>query len=199
VGLALAELGVGRNDVDVEVLDEGSKGIFGLLRSRPARIKVTVRENPIERVETFLTGLCERMGAPATVTVRSENSEEIVLSLETPNGGLLIGKRGQSLDAMQYLASVIYGRTTGPDQRRRLVLDVGDYRARRAQTLERLAVNMASKVKRTRQKVVLEPMDPYERRIIHMALQNDQAVYTYSEGDEPNRKVIIALKNAKSE
>jgi spoIIIJ-associated protein len=120
------------------------------------------------------------------------NDDHVVINLRGEDLGILIGKHGQTLDALQYLTNLAANRDA--DERSRIVIDVEDYRKRRAETLSRLAMRLADKVKRRGERVVLEPMSPQERKIIHMALQSDNRIMTYSEGDEPYRKVVIALK-----
>ncbi len=191
IQLALEELQVDRDRVEVEVLEEASKGLFGLLGVKPAKIQVTVLENPLETVVHFVQGVCKRMGADVTAQV-AEVEDAVTMDITGQNLGLLIGKHGQTLNALQYLANVVFNRSTKEHQR--LVLDIGGYRARREETLVRLAERLAEKAKRTGRKVMLEPMNAQERRIIHTALQGDKHIVTFSEGEEPYRKVVIALK-----
>ncbi len=122
----------------------------------------------------------------------NKDEDATYLNLHGEDMGVLIGKHGQTLDSLQYLTNLVANKNTG--ERVRIIIDVEDYRVRRKKTLERLAINLAEKVKRTRIKAALEPMNPYERKLIHIALQNDRDIVTYSEGDEPYRKVIIDLK-----
>ena len=193
IELALAELNVTRDRIDYEVVEVPSKGLFGFIGSKLARVKVTVRAiDPIEEAKEFLVKVFEAMN----ITVLLEkitHEDHVIINLRGNDLGVLIGKHGQTLDALQYLTNLAANRDA--DERSRIVLDVEDYRKRRAETLSRLAMRLADKVKRRGEKVVLEPMSPQERKIIHMALQNDYRVVTYSEGDEPYRKVVIALKN----
>lgn len=191
VQVALAELGLKAEQVEVTVLDEPTKGFLGLLGGRPARVRVTARPDPIGRASEFLQGVCQRIGAEVTVSIKSQ-SENIELDIDGENLGLLIGKHGQTLNSLQYLANVVYNRNT--EEHARLLIDVGGYRARREDALRMLAERLAEKAKRTGRRVILEPMSAQERRIIHTALQDDKLVVTYSEGDEPYRKVVIALK-----
>jgi spoIIIJ-associated protein len=193
IELALAELNVTRDRIDYEVVEVPSKGLFGFIGSKLARVKVTVHAiDPVEEARGFLAKVFEAMN----ITVLMEkmtHDDHVVINLRGDDLGVLIGKHGQTLDALQYLTNLAANRDA--DERSRIVLDVEDYRKRRAETLSRLAMRLADKVKRRGEKVVLEPMSPQERKIIHMALQNDYRVVTYSEGDEPYRKVVIALKN----
>lgn len=152
---------------------------------------------PVEKLcdtaEDFLDKVCSNMGIEATFEVSCEREECLInVNIVGQDMGLLIGKRGQTLDALQYLTSLVVNKESGTYFK--VKIDTENYRARRKETLENLARNIASKVKKTRKPVALEPMNPYERRIIHSALQNDKMVETYSEGEEPNRKIIIAMK-----
>ena len=164
--------------------------------SRPVKVKI-IPEDELNRMKTdaskFLVDVLGKMGITATVTC-DYVPEDYTLNIELKGDdmGVLIGRRGQTLDSLQYLVSLIVNKGTA--EYVRVKVDTENYRSRRKDTLENLAKNMAFKVKRTRRPVSLEPMNPYERRIIHSALQNDRYVTTHSEGDEPFRKVIITLK-----
>jgi len=193
IELALAELDVTRDRIDYEVLEVPSKGLFGFIGSKLARVKVTVHAiDPVEEAKVFLTKVFEAMNISVSME-KMTHDDHVVINLRGEDLGVLIGKHGQTLDALQYLTNLAANKDAS--ERSRIVLDVEDYRKRRAETLSRLAMRLADKVKRRGEKVVLEPMSPQERKIIHMALQNDYRVVTYSEGDEPYRKVVIALKN----
>ena len=192
VDLALVELGAARQQVDIAVLEEPTKGLFGILGGRLARVKVTRRILPEEKTITFLIELAERMGTFGVVCSEGEAEDEnLKLELAGTNAGRLIGKRGQTIEALQVLAAVVYSRAGG---NRRVLLDVNSYRAKREESLVELALKLAAKVKGSGRRVIMEPMGAYERRVIHVALQNHQEVVTYSEGDEPFRKVVIALR-----
>lgn len=151
-----------------------------------------VEENTISACKTFITDVLAAMGME-NVTVTAEIDEEgaLCINMDGPNMGIMIGKRGQTLDSLQYLTNRVANKMQ--DGYVRVKLDTEDYRRRRKQTLENLAKNIASKVKRTRRTVSLEPMNPYERRIIHSALQSDPSVSTHSEGEEPYRRVVVTL------
>ena len=151
-----------------------------------------VEPQTIETCEKFIYDVMNAMGME-DVKVTSAVDEEGALSInmEGSNMGILIGKRGQTLDSLQYLTNRVANKMQ--DGYVRVKLDTEDYRRRRKETLENLAKNIASKVKRTRKTVSLEPMNPYERRIIHSALQSDPAVSTHSEGEEPYRRVVVTL------
>ncbi|WP_371365067.1 hypothetical protein SRRS_54980 [Sporomusa rhizae] len=192
IELALAELEVTRDRIDYEVLEVPSKGLFGFIGSKLAKVKVSVRMiDPVEEAKKFLESVFKAMN----ITVFMEkltHDDHVVINLRGEDLGVLIGKHGQTLDALQYLTNLAANRDAA--ERSRIILDVEDYRKRRAETLSRLAMRLADKVKRRGERVVLEPMSPQERKIIHMALQDDSRIVTYSEGDEPYRKVVIALK-----
>jgi len=182
--------------IEYEVTDKGSSGLFGFIGSKPVVIKARkkeVTEDVVKTAEEFTDSLFKAMGEEVTATV-SMNDEKDTMDIEFagPNMGVLIGKRGQTLDSIQYLISLVVNKNS--DSYIRVRVDTENYRDRRKATLENLAKNIAFKVKRTRHSVVLEPMNPYERRIIHSALQGDKYVETHSEGDEPYRKIVVTLK-----
>lgn len=191
VQVALKELNVSYENVAVEVLEEPSKGLFGFIGGKLAKVKVTVKPNPVNVAKDFLASIFETMKLKVFMEKMS-NDDHVTINLRGEDLGLLIGKHGQTLDALQYLTNLAANRDV--EERVRIVLDVEDYRKRRTETLSRLANRLADKVKRRGEKVMLEPMSPHERKIIHMALQDDHRVFTYSEGEEPYRKVVIALK-----
>jgi spoIIIJ-associated protein len=192
IELALAELGVSRDRVDHEVLEVPSKGLFGFIGSKLAKVRVAIRPiDPVDEATQFLKSVFKAMKVNVSME-KVTNDDHVVINLRGEDLGILIGKHGQTLDALQYLTNLAANRDA--DERSRIVLDVEDYRKRRAETLSRLAMRLADKVKRRGERVVLEPMSPQERKIIHMALQSDNRIMTYSEGDEPYRKVVIALK-----
>ncbi|WP_317423398.1 RNA-binding cell elongation regulator Jag/EloR [uncultured Acidaminococcus sp.] len=239
VKAALAELGVSRDQAEVEVLEESKPSLLGLFGGRDAKVRVTVKEAepeapaapelaeeaapeaaeaPVEKTEAapqedakasadreeerqaaaaaakaFLEEIFRAMGMDLLIEkFISRKDEEIILKIHGDGIGVLIGKHGQTLDALQYLTNLAGNR--GRKNWNRIIMDAENYRERRRETLERLARNLADRVKRTRKKAMLEPMNPYERKIVHMSLQNDPAVTTYSEGEEPYRKVVIDLK-----
>lgn len=192
---ACQKLGVTSDRLDYEVIDEGSSGFLGI-GSKPAVIKAAVKNEEIsveDKAKKFLNDVFAAMNMTVVVDVKhDETSEEMSIDLSGDDMGVLIGKRGQTLDSLQYLVSLVVNKET--ENYIRVKIDTENYRERRKETLENLAKNIAYKVKRTRRSVSLEPMNPYERRIIHSALQNDKYVTTYSEGEEPFRKVVVALK-----
>ena len=148
-------------------------------------------EEAIRRAETFLKEMFRTMEMEVEITSSFED-DTLSVDIAGEDMGILIGKRGQTLDSLQYLTSLVVNK--GKASYVRVKLDTEDYRNRRKATLENLAKNIAFKVKKTRRPVFLEPMNPYERRIIHSALQNDPYVTTHSEGDEPCRKVVVTLR-----
>ena len=187
---ALIELQTTSDKVEYEVVEEGSKGIFGI-GSKPAIIKARRKETIEDIANDFITEVCNAMGIAAKADILVDG-QEMDINLIGDDMGVLIGKRGQTLDSLQYLISLVVNKKS--DTYYKIRLDSQNYRARRKETLENLARNIAFKVKRTKRPVSLEPMNPYERRIIHSALQNDNYVKTESKGEDPNRYVVISLK-----
>ena len=191
---ATVSLGVTSDQIKYEVLEEGSTGFLGL-GSKDAVIKVVIstEEDPKDVANEFLKGVFEAMQLEVNISMEYEEADKTLsIDLAGPEMGVLIGKRGQTLDSLQYLTNLAVNRSA--ENYTRVKIDTEDYRRRRKETLENLAKNMASKVKRTKKAVTLEAMNPYERRIIHSALQNDNNVTTHSEGEEPYRYVVITLK-----
>jgi spoIIIJ-associated protein len=192
VRLALHELQVEEDRIEYEVLEAPSKGLFGFIGTKPAKIRVTIKPiDPAQVALDFLKTVFDLMKLEVQIE-RVGQEDSINFNIRGNDLGILIGKHGQTLDALQYLTNLTANRDV--DSKVRIILDVEDYRQRRADTLNRLAARLADSVKRRGEKVVLEPMSPNERKIIHMALQNDQRIITYSEGEEPYRKIVIALK-----
>ena len=193
---ALAELGLPESRVSYEVIEEPSKGFLGIIGGKLAKVRVTVRElSPLEKAENFLKEIFSSMHLDVKME-REDKEESYIFNLVGENLGILIGKHGQTLDALQYLTTLAANRGL-LEEKIRIILDVENYRSRREETLRRLAVRLADKVRRTGEKVMLEPMNRHERKIIHMALQDNYRVVTYSAGDEPYRKVVIEPKNHK--
>ena len=190
---ACKKFGVTSDNLDYEVIEEGSNGFLGL-GAKPAVIKAGVKVlSPGEEAKKFLADVFAAMDMIVTVDVSYDEAEKNMdIDLSGEEMGVLIGKRGQTLDSLQYLVSLVVNKDT--EDYIRVKVDTENYRLRRKETLENLAKNIAYKVKRTKRSVALEPMNPYERRIIHSALQNDRYVTTYSEGEEPFRHVVVALK-----
>lgn len=188
---ASAELGIVSDELVYEVESEGSTGFLGLF-SKPAVIKVQPKVSMEKRAFEFLDKLFKAMKVETEIKISTDDAGNMDIELSGPDMGILIGKRGQTLDSIQYLTSLYVNKES--DSYIRVKIDTENYRERRKETLENLAVNIAKRVKRTRKTVFLEPMNPYERRIIHSALQNDKFVETHSEGEEPYRKVVVTLK-----
>jgi len=188
---ALKILGASRDEVDVKIIDEGTSGFLGLFGGRPARISVSRKKGPVEIVEQFLEEVSTAMGMTVQLNI-SRKDKLLHVNLIGQNMGILIGKRGQTLDSLQYLTNLVVNRCGVPEFS--VILDTENYRKRRRETLEALALSLARKVKVTKKNVVLEPMSRYERHIIHIILQRDPNVRTYSDGNEPYRNVVIAPK-----
>lgn len=189
---ALIELGTTSDKLEYEVIEKGSAGFLGI-GAKPAIIHARKKESIQDNAVDFLAQIFEAMKMEVEITAAfNEEEKELSINLEGDDMGILIGKRGQTLDSLQYLVSLIVNKNS--DGYLRVKLDTENYREKRKKTLETLAKNIAYKVKRTKRPVSLEPMNPYERRIIHAALQNDKYVLTRSEGEEPFRHVVIALK-----
>ena len=191
---ASIELGIASSDLVYEVESEGSTGFLGMF-AKPAIIKVQPKVPVEKRAKEFLDKLFEAMKVETEVKIEMDKeNNRMDIELSGPDMGILIGKRGQTLDSIQYLTSLYVNKES--DAYIRVKIDTENYRERRKETLETLAKNIAYKVKRTRRSVYLEPMNPYERRIIHSALQNDKYVCTKSEGEEPYRNVVVMLKRS---
>ncbi len=179
-------------NMEYEVIEKESKGLLGMF-SKPAKIRAKLKFSIDGVAKNFLDKVFKAMGIDATAeVVYDKEGENVDINIVGDDMGVLIGKRGQTLDSLQYLTSLVINKNN--EGYLKVKLDTENYRERRKETLENLAKNIASKVKRTHKQVSLEPMNPYERRIIHSALQNDKYVETHSEGEEPFRKVVISLK-----
>jgi spoIIIJ-associated protein len=191
---ALLELDSKEEDVKVEILDEPSKGLFGLIGAKEAKIKVTLINDPVKLADTFLSKIFDAMGIKASNQIRKEDNVLYVevKDISPSDMGILIGKRGNTLDSIQYLLSLALNKKR--EDYIKVVVDSEGYREKREDTLIKLANKMAEKAKYSRRPVKLEPMNPYERRIIHSTLQSVEGVNTYSEGDEPFRRVVIVAK-----
>ncbi|GAA0136048.1 protein jag [Paenibacillus sp. YSY-4.3] len=219
----LAKLGTTEDKVAVNVLEQPSKGFLGLIGVKEAKVELTLLEetvseplqgsrsshtvpvaaledevsderDPYEEAASFVRDVGENMGLQVTVEIEHKK-DNTILNISGSELGLLIGRRGQTLDALQYLANIIANRYS--DSFIRIVLDAENFRERRRKTLEDLAVRLAGRVVRTRKELALEPMSPQERKVIHSKLQDHSEVKTYSKGEEPNRRVVIALKQSK--
>lgn len=185
---ALGELNAKIEDVEVEVLEEGSKGFLGM-GSKDAKVRVTLKCTPVSKAVDFLTQLFDVWGIEVKINAELEG-DVLRINLEGDDMGVVIGKRGETLDALQHLTSLNVN--TGNGDFVKVSIDTEGYREKRVKTLENLAAKLASKVAKTKHNVTLEPMNSYERRIIHASLQDNEYVTTYSVGQSPNRKVVIA-------
>ncbi len=189
---ACQKLTVTSDKLEYEVLEEGSSGFLGI-GAKPAVIKARVKSSVEDTARDFLKEVFDAMGLIVVVDVKYDEADSSMeIELSGDEMGVLIGKRGQTLDSLQYLVSLVVNKNV--ENYIRVKVDTENYRQRRRETLENLAKNISYKVKRTKRPVSLEPMNPYERRIIHSALQNDKYVTTHSEGDEPYRHVVVVLK-----
>ena len=189
---ACQKLEVTSDKLDYVVVEEGSAGFLGI-ESKHAVIKAKTKSSVADVAKEFLQDVFNAMNMTVVVDVKyDEENKNLNVDLSGDEMGVLIGKRGQTLDSLQYLLSLVVNKES--EEYIRVKVDTEDYRKRRKETLENLAKNIAYKVKRTKRPVSLEPMNPYERRIIHSALQNDKYVTTHSEGEEPFRRVVVTLK-----
>ncbi|MGN9163583.1 RNA-binding cell elongation regulator Jag/EloR [Clostridium sulfidigenes] len=191
---ALRELNVTEEKVTIEVLEEGSKGFLNIIGVKPAKVKVTLKRDYIGDAKKFLREILNAMNVKAEIHIKEENNE-ININLVGPNMGVLIGYRGETLDSLQYLLSLVVNKNHD-ETYKRVILDTVNYRQNRQETLKKLALKMGDKVRINGKTLKLEPMNPYERRVIHSTLQNNAYVTTHSEGDEPYRRVVIELKKA---
>jgi len=213
---ALEELEAEKDNVDIEILEQPTKGIFGILGSKNAKVRVTLKEKKTteksvnreienkeiriteytlekERARKFLRDVLEAMDIKAEIRVKDIN-ESLYINLSGPKMGMIIGRRGQTLDSLQYLVSLVVNKDKERDSFVKVILDTEDYRRKREETLQRLARRLADRARKTGKNIELEPMNPYERRIIHSTLQEVEGITTFSEGEEPYRKVIISNK-----
>lgn len=213
---ALEELNAEKDNVDIEVLEQPVRGIFGILGSKLAKVRVSIKEDNTskntreknkenkviritdftlekEKARKFLRDVLEAMDIKAEIRMKVTN-DNLYINLAGPKMGVIIGRRGQTLDSLQYLVSIVVNKDKDRDNFVKVILDTEDYRKKREETLQRLARRLADNVQKTGKNVELEPMNPYERRIIHYTLQEFENITTYSEGEEPYRKVIISHK-----
>lgn len=189
---ALVRLGTTSDKIEYEVIEKGTTGFLGFAR-KDAVIKVRKKNDVLDNIREFLDKVFQAMGLDVQIEIEKDEDSNIVnVELKGDEMGVLIGKRGQTLDSLQYLTNLAVNKNA--ENFVKVKIDTEDYRKRRRETLENLAKNIAYKVKRTKHPVSLEPMNPFERRVIHSALQNDKFVTTHSEGDEPYRHVVVTLK-----
>lgn len=194
INQGLEQLGVTRDQVETKIIQVPDSGLKKLFGKKEAIVEVTLLNRPGNKATEFLGEMLKVMNIDCEITTRLEDSF-LFIDLQGEDMGILIGRRGQTLDALQYLVSLVVNK--GSDEYVRVILDTEGYRAKRVTTLETLGDKMAKKAVYYRKKMVLEPMNPSERRIIHARLQNNDKVYTYSEGEEPYRRVVIQLKDKK--
>lgn len=189
---ALVKLGATSDQVEIEVIDKGSSGFLGI-GAKPVKIKVTKKLTVDGYLRKFFTDIFDAMKIQVEISIQTnEENHSIQVDLQGEEMGILIGKRGQTLDSLQLLANNAVHKNF--ETYYKVKVDTENYRVRRKETLENLAKNIAYKVKRTKRSVALEPMNPFERRVIHSALQNDRYVVTHSEGEDPFRHVVVSLK-----
>ncbi len=191
IASGLRELNTKRDQVDVKILELPSKGLFGIIGSKPAKVRLTRLDRPEDSARAFLEELFRAMDMEVIMNIE-QKSDTLSINIEGSNMGIIIGRRGQTLDSIQYLLNLVVNKNS--DRYIKVFVDTENYRKKREETLIRLANKMAGRVRKIGKTIALEPMNPYERRIIHSSLQNDPFIQTYSEGEEPYRKVIIALK-----
>ena len=185
---ALMELDVTEDQVEIEILEEGSKSFLGLGKQKEAKVRVILYDYAVEIVKDFLGELFEKMGIDAEFEFEEED-ELLKVNIISKSSGMIIGRRGETLDSLQFLTGLVVNRNN--TIYRKIILDTENYRKKRESTLENLANRIASKVEKSGRSKTLEPMNPYERRIIHSTLQKNKYVETFSVGEEPNRKVVI--------
>ena len=186
------KLGTPSDKLEYEVIEKGSSGFLGI-GSKNAVIKVKVVNSVEDEIRNFLDQVFKAMDLEVEIIIKvDEDNKNVDVELKGSEMGVLIGKRGQTLDSLQYLTNLAINKQS--DSYYKVKIDTEDYRKRRKETLENLAKNIAYKVKRTKRPVYLEPMNPFERRVIHSALQNDKFVTTHSEGEERFRRVVVTLK-----
>ncbi|APQ77432.1 protein jag [Clostridium botulinum] len=190
----LKELNTSKDKVEIKVIDEGSKGFLNFIGTRPAKIEMKLKKDYEKEVRDFLESILKSMDVEAKISIK-EKKDIIKIDLSGPDMGIIIGYRGETLDSLQYLVSLVINKDQSCDYKR-VILDTENYRDKREETLKKLARRLGHKVRETGRPVKLEPMNPYERRIIHSELQNNNYVETYSEGEEPFRKVVINLRKA---
>ncbi len=188
IELALKELDVAEDQVEIEILEEGSKSFLGLGKQKEAKVRIILYDYAIEIARDFLGELFEKMGIDAELEF-AEEDELLKINVVTKSSGMIIGRRGETLDSLQFLTGLVVNRNN--TTYRKIIIDTENYRKKREETLEELANRIAAKVEKSGRNKTLEPMNPYERRIIHSTLQKNKNVETFSVGEEPNRKVVI--------
>lgn len=185
---ALVQLQTTKDRAEVDIIDEGKRGIFGIFGSRPAVVKVSIIIDPLEEAKKFLIQVSEQMGAPVEIEIKRDG-KQVYFVMTGEKIALLIGKRGQTLNSLQYLTQLVINRFS--NQYLTVILDAEDYRNRRSETLIQLAHRLALKAVKSGKDVPLEPMPSYERKVIHTALADNKRVKTFSDGSEPHRFIVI--------
>ncbi|SHH16409.1 spoIIIJ-associated protein [Thermosyntropha lipolytica DSM 11003] len=188
---ALDELNCSIDDVTVEVLEEPSKGLLGLVK-KPALVRVTLKAKPEKEASSLVKEILQKMGLDCQVESAQFSGDTVRINLSGKDMGLVIGHKGETLDALQFIVGLMLNKKR--EEKIRVVIDVENYRKKKEESLEALALRLSDKVKKTKKQIIMRPMTSQERRIIHTALQGDPLITTYSLGEEPNRKVVIALK-----
>ena len=190
---AALKLSLAKDSIDYTVIDEGSRGFLNIIGSKPAKIMVKLKRDSIKEAKRFLYDIFENMGISATIETE-ETNDAVRMNIYGDNMGIIIGYRGETLDSLQYLTSLVLNKDHN-EPYRKIVLDAENYRLKREQTLRNLAEKTAARVIKSGRAIKLEPMNPYERRIIHSELQGNSEIVTFSEGEEPYRRVVVNLKN----
>lgn len=194
INLACRELNVERDKAGFEILDMPSKRLLSFFGASEARVKVFVEENAEDKAKIYLKNVLEKFGLPGVVMESKETEDGIYFDIAGEGIGIIVGHRGETLDALQYLTTLVANR--GEDDYKRIIVDTGDYRKKREKTLEALAKRIAINAVKSHRTHALEPMNPYERRIIHTAVHEVRGAASWSVGEEPNRKVVIGAENA---
>lgn len=189
---ALEQLNARKDQVKVEIIDEGKKGMFGIFGAKRAIVKVSIKQDPIDLAKKYLEDITRSFADDINVDVVNKD-EQVTFNLSGEKIAMVIGKRGQTLNAIQHLVQVMLNRQSSDFYR--VIVDAEGYRARREETLQQLATRLADKAIKIRRNVTLEPMPSYERKIIHSILQNNPKVETHSDGTDPNRFVVIKPVN----
>ncbi|MBU3090093.1 RNA-binding cell elongation regulator Jag/EloR [Clostridium gasigenes] len=189
---ALKQLNLTEDKVEFEVIQEASRGFFNLIGNKPAKILVKVKRNYIEDGKIFLRNVLDSMGIESEISFKEEN-DMLHINITGPKMGLIIGYRGETLDSLQYLVSLVVNKSHDIPYKK-IILDTENYRSKREETLKRVAQKTAYKVRKTGRSFKLEPMNPYERRVIHSELQDNEFIYTYSDGDEPYRRIVVDIR-----
>ena len=189
---ALKQLNLTEDKVEVEVIQEASRGFFNLIGNKPAKILVKVKRDYIEDGKIFLRNVLDSMGIESEISFKEEN-DMLHINITGPKMGLIIGYRGETLDSLQYLVSLVVNKSHDIPYKK-IILDTENYRSKREETLKRVAQKTAYKVRKTGRSFKLEPMNPYERRVIHSELQDNEFIYTYSDGDEPYRRIVVDIR-----